>query len=127
MGNKCAKCGILTKLAVKEGDFCLACTMGWHNDAPDAGIEGLRQLIECNPKVGERECGECLSCERGKTKGVKATLSSETEKVESLKKALAFYADPKVYIENKGPGFKGPQKVVSDCGKKARLALGLQL
>ena len=126
MDLKCANCGIATKFAVKEGDKCLACAMGWHKDGPDAGIAGLRALIECNPKQGERECGECMSCQKEKRVISEAVLVSERKTVQILRDALAFYADPKWYIENKGPGFKGPQPVVTDQGKKARLALGLQ-
>ncbi len=126
MGNNCAKCGTPSKLVVEKGDNCLPCTMGWHKDGPDAGTAGLRELIECNPKAGERQCGECLSCEKEKRVIVEAALAGEREKIHPLRVALTFYADKKAYAVTKGKGYKGPQQVVIDCGKKARGALGIQ-
>ena len=125
MGNQCAKCGVPSKLAVEEGGLCLPCTMGWHKDGPDAGIAGLRELLECNPKAGEKECGECLSCEKEKRVIAEAALAGARKKVEPLKVALAFYADPKSHKVTQGRGFTSPPLVSGDAGKKARFALGL--
>lgn len=125
MGNKCAKCGFISKLVRGDGDLCLACTLGWNKNGSDAGIASLRSLIECNPTAGG-SCWKCLACMRVKNQELKDSLLWEAEKVNKFTDALGFYSDEKMFRPADGVGYKAPALILSDKGKKARVALGLK-
>ena len=126
MGQKCSKCGYLSKLVRANGDVCLACSLGWEKNGADAGMASLRALIECIPTAGGGSCWKCLACLRVKNQELKDSLLWEAEKVNNFTDAMAFYSDEKMFRSASGVGFTAPPLILSDKGKKARVALGLE-
>lgn len=126
MGQECEKCGYLSKLIRANGDLCVACSLGWEKSGADAGIASLRALIECIPSEGGGNCWKCLACMRVKNQELQDALLWEGEKVHNFSAALEFYSDENMFRPADGVGFTAPAPVISDKGKKAREALGLQ-